>query len=202
MSRCLIISQAYKRAIGLPVAAVILIDGEQVGATALPSDRLCLFTQTAVCPLYPPPGSIHGIYSYHGRKRMLMMPHRPEEKQEHFQSKLSTLKSVIIRQDLAHVHQAAWHVGVQYISSPHYQSIICSSVPRGTHKLDPIMRRSDDCLCIFGLDFQLYMADITVLDVECRGIGKKKKDSGSYCTCIGSIVFRHKVYHDFFLLLI
>lgn len=42
--------------IGLPVAAVILIDGQQVGATALPSNRLCLFTQAAVCPLCPPPG--------------------------------------------------------------------------------------------------------------------------------------------------
>lgn len=44
MSRCLIISQAYKRAIGLPVAAVILIDGGQVGATVLPSHRLFIYT--------------------------------------------------------------------------------------------------------------------------------------------------------------
>lgn len=55
----MIISQAYKRAIGLPVAAVILIDGGQVGATVLPSDRLRLFIQSAVCPPYPPQGYIH-----------------------------------------------------------------------------------------------------------------------------------------------
>lgn len=133
---------------------------------------------------------------------MLMMPHRPEEKQKHFQSKLSALKSVIIRQDLAHVHQAAWHGAVQYISSPHYQSIICSSVPRGTHKLDPIMRRSNDCLCIFGLDFQLYMADITVLDVERRGIEEKKKGFRALLHMHGKHCFQAKVYHDFFLFLI
>lgn len=69
MSRCLIISQAYKRAIGLPVAAVILIDGGQVGATVLPSDRLCLFIQSAVCPPYPPQGYIHWIYSRQERKK-------------------------------------------------------------------------------------------------------------------------------------
>lgn len=68
MSRCLIISQAYKRAIGLPVAAVILIDGGQVGATVLPSDRLCLFIQSAVCPPYPPQGYIHWIYSRQERR--------------------------------------------------------------------------------------------------------------------------------------
>ena len=69
MSRCLIISQAYKRAIGLPVAAVILIDGGQVGATVLPSDRLCLFIQSAVCPPYPPQGYIYWIYSHRERKK-------------------------------------------------------------------------------------------------------------------------------------
>lgn len=95
MSRCLIISQTYKRAIGLPVVAVILIDGGQVGATVLPSDRLCLFIQSAVCPPYPPQGYIHWIYSRQERKNMLMMPRSPEEKQKHFQSKLSTLVSVI-----------------------------------------------------------------------------------------------------------
>lgn len=36
MSRCLIISQAYKRPIGLPVAAVTLIDGGQVGPQCCP----------------------------------------------------------------------------------------------------------------------------------------------------------------------
>lgn len=35
-SRCLIISQAYKRPIGLPVAAVTLIDGGQVGPQRCP----------------------------------------------------------------------------------------------------------------------------------------------------------------------
>ena len=102
MSRCLIISQAYKRAIGLPVAAVILIDGGQVGATVLPSDRLCLFIQSAVCPPYPPQGYIHWIYSRQecvcgcgGGGDMLMTQHSPEEKQKHFQSKLSTPVSVI-----------------------------------------------------------------------------------------------------------
>lgn len=45
MSRCLIISQAYKSVIGLLVGAVIVIEGGQVGATVLPSDRLCLFRQ-------------------------------------------------------------------------------------------------------------------------------------------------------------
>lgn len=70
MSRCLIISQAYKRAIGLPVAAVILIDGGQVGATVLPSDRLCLFIQSAVCPPYPPQGYIRWIYSRQERKKI------------------------------------------------------------------------------------------------------------------------------------
>ena len=95
MSRCLIISQAYKRAIGLPVAAVILIDGGQVGATVLPSDRLCLFIQSAVCPPYPPQGYIHWIYSRQEGRNMLMMPRSPEEKQKHFQSKLSTLVSGI-----------------------------------------------------------------------------------------------------------
>lgn len=59
MSRCLIISQTYKRTIGLPVAAVILIDVGLVGATELPSNRLCLFIQSAVCPPYTPPGCIH-----------------------------------------------------------------------------------------------------------------------------------------------
>lgn len=95
MSRCLIISQAYKRAIGLPVAAVILIDGGQVGATVLPSDRLCLFIQSAVCPPYPPQGYIRWIYSRQERKNMLMRLRSPEEKQKHFQSKLSTDVSVI-----------------------------------------------------------------------------------------------------------
>lgn len=132
---------------------------------------------------------------------MLMMPHRPEEKQKHFQSKLSALKSVIIRQDLVHVHQAAWRGGVQYISSPHYQSIICSSVPPGTHKLDPIMRRSNDCLCIFGLDFQLYMADIPVLDVERRGI-RKKRILGLIAHAQGALFSGKRSIMIFFLLLI
>lgn len=90
MNRCLIISQAYKRVIGLPVVAVILIDGGQVGATVLPSDRLCLFIHSAVCPPYPPQGYIHWIYSRQERKNMLMAQRGPEEKQKHFQSKLST----------------------------------------------------------------------------------------------------------------
>lgn len=81
MSRCLIISQAYKKAIGLPVAAVILIDGGQVGATVLPSDRLCLFIQSAVCPPYPQQGCIHWIYSRQEGKDMLMMLRSPEEEQ-------------------------------------------------------------------------------------------------------------------------
>lgn len=58
---------------------------------------------------------------------------------------------------------------VQCVSSPQYQSIICS-VPWGIHKLDPIIRGGNDCLCIFGLDFQLYVPDITVQDVACCGI--------------------------------
>lgn len=58
---------------------------------------------------------------------------------------------------------------LQYVSSPQCQSIICS-VPRGIHKLNPIMRGGNDCLCIFGLDFQLYVPDIIVLDVACCGI--------------------------------
>lgn len=32
------------------------------------------------------------------------------------------------------------------------------------------MRGSNDCLCIFGLDFQLYIADIIVPDAMCGGI--------------------------------
>lgn len=32
------------------------------------------------------------------------------------------------------------------------------------------MRGSNDCLCIFGLDFQLYIADIIVLDAVRCGI--------------------------------
>ena len=57
-----------------------------------------------------------------------------------------------------------------YLSPPQHQSITCYSVPQGKHKLDPIMRGSNDCLCIFGLDFQLYIADIIVLDAVCWGI--------------------------------
>lgn len=45
------------------------------------------------------------------------------------------------------------------------------------------MTSSNDCLCIFGLDFQLYITDIIVLDVACCGIKfsfsvKKKKKKG------------------------
>lgn len=73
---------------------------------------------------------------------------------------------------------------VQYLASPQYQSIICYSVPWGIHKLDPIMRGSNDCLCIFGLDFQLYIADITAADAVCRGIklnfSVKNSDSVSH----------------------
>lgn len=32
------------------------------------------------------------------------------------------------------------------------------------------MRGSNDCLCIFCLDFQLYISDIIVLDAVCCGI--------------------------------
>lgn len=66
------------------MAAVILIDGGQVGATVLPSDRLCLFIQSAVCPPYPPQGYIHWIYSRQEGKNMLMMLCGPEEKQNIF----------------------------------------------------------------------------------------------------------------------
>lgn len=169
MSRCLIISQAYKRAIGLPVAAVILIDGGQVGATVLPSDRLCLFIQSAVCPPYPPQGYIHWIYSRQEvwGGNMLMRQRSPEKKQKHFQSKLSTPVSVISDRISCTFATSTAHT---VFGSPQYKSIICYSVPWGIHKLDPIMRGSNDCLCIFGLDFQLYIPDIIVLDAVRCGI--------------------------------
>lgn len=115
---------------------------------------------------------------------MLMMPHSPEEKQKHFQSQLSALVSVISDWILC-TFTTNMTCTVQYLGSPQYQSIICYSVPWGIHKLDPIMTSSNDCLCIFGLDFQLYITDIIVLDVACCGIKfsfsvKKKKDSVSY----------------------
>lgn len=100
---------------------------------------------------------------------MLMMPHSPEEKQKHFQSQLSALVSVISDWILC-TFTTNMACTVQYLGSPQYQSIICFSVPWGIHKLDPIMRGSNDCLCIFGLDFQLYITDIIVLDVACCGI--------------------------------
>lgn len=50
-------------------------------------------------------------------------------------------------------------------------SLLCARpVPCGIHKLDRIMRGSNNCLCIFGLDFQLYIADIIVLVAVCGGI--------------------------------
>lgn len=92
MSRCLIISQAYKRPIGLPVAAVMLIDGGQVGPQRCP--------QTYSVYSYRLP-SAH--FTYHrvqlakftvimGGKKMLIRPHSPEEIQKHiFKTQLSKL---------------------------------------------------------------------------------------------------------------
>lgn len=119
MSRCLIISYAYKMAIGLPVAAVILIDSGQVGATVLPSDRLCLFIKAAVCPLYPPLSSIQWIYSHHGRKNMLIRPHSPEVKQKHFHSQISIVLSVI----------SDWILCIFTTSTAHTVQYLCSSDP-------------------------------------------------------------------------
>lgn len=44
------------------------------------------------------------------------------------------------------------------------------------------MRGSNDCLCIFGLDFQLYIADIIVLDAVRCGIKLNfSVEMDSYC---------------------
>lgn len=85
---------------------------------------------------------------------MLMMPRSPEEKQKHFQSKLSTVESVVSGR-ISCTFDTNMASTVSQLST--VQSIICYSVPWGIHKLDPIMRGSNDCLCIFGLDFQLYI---------------------------------------------
>lgn len=83
MSRCLIISQAYKRPIELPVAAVTLIDGVQAGPQCCP--------QTYSVYSYRLP-SAH--FTHHrvqlakftvimGGKKMLIRLHSPKEIQKH-----------------------------------------------------------------------------------------------------------------------
>lgn len=155
----------HKRAIGLPVAAVILIDGQQVGATALPSDRLCLFTQAAVCPLCPPPGPRSpNLQSWReerdGNDAMQPRGAAREKKTfsiQNFFSRRRNHPSSRAAGSRARASPApAWHLLYSVSALLTYQSIIRCSIPRGAHKLDPIMRRSNDCLCIFGLDFQLY----------------------------------------------
>lgn len=93
-SRCLIISRAYKRPIVLPVAAVTLIDGGQVGPRCCP--------QTYSVYSYRLPSA---RFTHHGAQlakftvivgekkkgNMLMRPHSPEEPQTHSQPQLSKL---------------------------------------------------------------------------------------------------------------
>lgn len=122
-------------------------------------------------------------------KNMLMMPQCPAEKQKHFQSKLFAVVSVISGWILCTFNTSM----TQCLSSPQYQSITCYSVPWGMHKLDPIIRGSNDCLSIFGLDFQLYIANIIVLDAVRCGIKLNfsvEMDLVSYWTCKRSPVFR------------
>lgn len=169
----------HKKAIGLPLAAVILIDGQQVGATALPSNRLCLFTQAAVCPLCPPPGPRSpNLQSWREERdgNDATPPRGAEsEKKKKFYPKLFFFFSSSCRNHpssraagcrASSSTAPTWHLLYSVSALLTYQSIIRCSIPRGAHKLDPIMRRSNDCLCIFGLDFQLYAADIIVLDAE------------------------------------
>lgn len=110
-------------------------------------------------------GPVHRIYSHGGRRGMVMTPCSPEERRERkkpfpsktFFSRRRNHPSFRAAGSRARASPApAWHLLYSVSALLTYQSIIRCSIPRGAHKLDPIMRRSNDCLCIFGLDFQLY----------------------------------------------
>lgn len=55
-------------------------------------------------------------------------------------------------------------------SELHNNPLFAAPFPGGKENLDPIMRGSNDRLCIFGFDFQLCISDIIVLDTVLWGI--------------------------------
>lgn len=125
-------------------------------------------------------------------KNMLMMPPCPEEKTKTFP--IQTFCTEFYHIWACTCSASIWHI--QHVSSPQYQSIICYFVPWGIHKLDSIIRGSNDCLSIFGLDFQLCIADIIVWNAVRCGIKfnfSVEIDSVSDWTCKGSTVFREGV---------
>lgn len=163
MSRCLIISQVYKRPTGLPVSPVILIDSGQVGSTTM-------FVYT-VCrqPTITTTGLKLLNFQSSGLTRICKWGQvAPRTNKNIFISNIQTFISALSVCILC-LFRTNLVIPVSQFTSVliHYSPF---SVPWGSHKLDPIMRDCNDCLCIFSLDFQLYIADIIVLDAVCCGI--------------------------------
>lgn len=93
---------------------------------------------------------------------MLIRPHSPKETQKLI-FKLNFPNSYQVSQTKSRAYSLTVQRVILYLTSPPRQSIIRCPAPWSKHKLVPVTRGSNNCLCIFGLDFQLWIADIIVV---------------------------------------